>query len=119
MMPRRARRALRIGSFILDALSTSSCNRDHSITRGSNGPNDWDRRLKAAVPLGISVAQAQATLEHNGFTCHRDALGAQTLRCDKRSGRKFGFFRRRWQATVTVRDGQVSEVRGTAMFGRR
>lgn len=104
---------------VLMALSVAACNRDHTITRGASGHGDWDRRLKVAVPIGIPIATAQATLEHNGFACHRDALGAQVLRCDKQSSRKLAFLRRYWQATIGARDGKVSDVRGSSTFGRR
>ena len=118
MTPGRMHPLLRPAAIAAIALSAVSCNRDHSITRGASG-SEWDRRLRSAVPIGASVATAQATLEHNGFTCRRDAVGVQALHCDKQSGRRFGFFRRRWQAVVSVRDGRVSGVQGTTSFGHR
>ena len=113
----RRQRLLRGAAILAVALSIASCNRDHSITRGADGRSDWDRRLRAAIPIGSPIASAQSTMEHNGFRCRRDALGAQMLRCEKYSPRKFGFFRRHWQATVQAPHGQVSAIQSSTRFG--
>ena len=67
---------------LMAALWLAGCNRDQSITRGADGNAEWNRRVRAAVPVGSSVADAQSTLEHNGFRCARQTLGEAQLRCE-------------------------------------
>lgn len=101
-------------AFALIVTLVVACRRDNSITRGADGGNDWNRRLAAAVPIGMSMDSARTVLTRNGFQC---SLGADTVRyfrCEKDSGGRFEFARRRWIALLYVDQGnRVSGVRAT------
>jgi len=95
------------------ALLLGACGLDHSITHGADGKPEWDRRLHAAVPLGIEEAAARSLLKRNGFRCEPRPTG---LSCDKWSHR--AVVRRHWMAVLQVREGRVTEVRSSTTLIR-
>ena len=97
---------------ILPIVAFAACARDQTITRGAEGGHDWQRRLAAAVPVGMSQDSARVSLEKNGFRCP-PAQARDTLWCDKWSGGRFTIVRRRWQAVLRLERGHVAGVRGT------
>lgn len=98
---------------------TAACHRDNSITRGADGDNDWNRRLAAAVPIGMAMDSARTVLTRNGFQCSVGADSVRSFRCEKESGGRFNFARRRWIAILEVDpQNHVSGLRSsTGMIG--
>jgi hypothetical protein len=91
-------------------LILAACTIDRSITHGADGSPEWDRRLRAAVPIGGPVEDARAVLIRNGFKCDVDPAKPELLVCDKLASNALGVARRRWQATVEATDRRVSRV---------
>src|SRR5437867_5851379 len=87
-----------------------ACSTDHTITHGADGSPEWDRRLRAAVPIGTQVNEARSIMERNGFKCDADPEKPSVMRCDKRSRGTLKIVRRRWQATFETADGRVSQI---------
>jgi hypothetical protein len=111
-------RTLWIGSFLAAVLVLAGCARDSTITRGADGEKDWNRRLTAAVPIGMPAVAARALMERNGFEC-RWIPEPRGLACDKRSERRLAGARRHWQATFAIREGQVIAVRSSTEIARK
>jgi hypothetical protein len=89
------------------------CSRDATITRGADGSPEWDRKLRAAVPLGSSISEARGIMDHNGFHCEPAADPVATLWCRKEAEDALGLGRRRWQATFLIRAGRVDGIRSS------
>lgn len=95
------------------ALLLGGCGVDRSITHGADGAREWDRHLRAAVPLGMEEPAVRSLMRRNGFRCQARPTH---LWCDKWSRR--AIVRRRWIATFEVRDGRVAAVRAnTGLVG--
>jgi|SRR6185312_4436980 len=87
---------------------------DRSITHGADGSRDWDHRLAAAVPIGISADTALAVMTRNGFRCTAGADSVRYLWCDKWSGTRLDLVRRRWQAVLNIdAGGRIVERRAS------
>ena len=95
-----------------------ACTIDHTITHGADGSPEWDRRLRAAVPIGAQVEDSQAVLVRNGFKCTVDPAKPETLVCDKVASDAVGGVRRRWHATVEATDRRVSRVESSTELVR-
>jgi hypothetical protein len=95
-----------------------ACTIDRSITHGADGSPEWDRRLRAAVPIGAQVEDARAVLVRNGFTCNVDPAKPELLVCDKMASNARSVARRRWQATVEATDRRVSRVESSTELVR-
>src|SRR5262245_38838637 len=107
---------MRVRTLLVSCLLTavSGCSIDHSITHGADGSPEWDRRLSAAIPLGLAADSARAVMIRNGFRCSSGADSVRYLWCDKESGPRFAVVRRRWQAILNIDDrGRIYELRGT------
>jgi len=90
------------------------CAGDRSITHGADGSPEWDRRLAAAIPIGIPLDSAQAVMLRNGFRCELGADSVRYLWCDKTGGTGFAVVRRRWQAVLNLDTGdRIARVRAT------
>lgn len=87
-------------------LLLGGCRLDRTITHGADGRPEWDRRLQAAVPVGMAEDAARSLMHRNGFRCETRPAG---LSCEKWS-RNQGV-RRHWMADLRVRGGRVTEVR--------
>lgn len=94
-------------------LLLGGCRLDRTITHGADGRPEWDRRLRAAVPVGMEEDSVRSLMERNGFRCETRPVG---LSCDKWS-RDQGV-RRQWMAELRVRGGRVSEVRSSTRIIR-
>jgi len=92
------------------AAASMACARDDSITHGADGAPEWNRRLAAAIELGLPIDSARLVMERNGFRCE---LLTGDLWCDKKSGGRFAIVRRRWQATLAISDGRVRAIKAT------
>ncbi|HEV8376878.1 MAG TPA: hypothetical protein VGR38_11675 [Candidatus Polarisedimenticolia bacterium] len=90
-----------------------SCRGDATITRGADGSPEWDRKLRAAVPLGSPTQETRGIMQRNGFHCEPGADPVTTLWCRKEADAPLGLGRRRWQATFLIRDGHVDEIRSS------
>lgn len=53
--------------LIVLCLALAACQGDRTITRGADGAREWDRNLRAAVPIGTLAHDATVTMERNGF----------------------------------------------------
>jgi hypothetical protein len=92
----------------------AGCVGDRSITRGADGSPEWDRRLAAAIPIGIPLDSAKAVMLRNGFRCELGADGVRYLWCDKNGGGRFSVVRRRWQAVLNLdTSDRIARVRAT------
>lgn len=90
------------------------CAGDRSITHGADGSPEWDRRLAAAIPIGIPRDSAQAVMLRNGFRCELGADSVRHLWCDKTGGGRFAVVRRRWQAVLNLdTNDRIARVRAT------
>lgn len=94
-------------------LLLGGCRLDRTITHGADGRQEWDRRLHAAVPVGMEEGAARSLMHRNGFRCETRPA---RLSCDKWS-RNRGV-RRRWMADLRVRGGRVTEVRSNTAIVR-
>jgi len=104
--------------FFLGVVFAIACARDQTITRGADGANDWKRRVEVAIPLGISVDSAKSVFARNAFNCGRFDSRDSTLRCEKDSGGRFEFVRRRWIAVLQIESGRVTRVESaTGLIG--
>jgi ketosteroid isomerase-like protein len=101
-------------AIFLTCFLFACAHRDHTITQGVRDQAEWTRQLEVAVPVGISVDSAQATMERNGFECHHGVDSVAYLWCDK-STNAGNLVRERWQAVINLDHGQVYERR--AFFG--
>jgi len=111
-------RTLWIGSLLAAVLAIVGCARDSTITHGADGQKDWNRRLTAAVPIGMPSVAARALMERNGFQCRWIAELPRELECDKRSDRRLAGVRRKWQATFEIHEGQVIAVQSSTEIVR-
>ena len=109
-------RLLTVGVFCCAILG---CSRDHSITHGADGLPEWDRRLRAAVPIGTQIVEARAILVRNGFKCDPDAAKPDVLQCDKLASNALRVARRRWRASLEATDGRVSRVESSTELTRQ
>jgi len=92
----------------------AGCGRDRSITHGADGSSDWDRRLAAAIAIGIPLDSARAIMLRNGFHCELVTDSSRQLWCDKSGGGRFAVVRRRWQAVLNLDAGdRIAHVRAT------
>ena len=92
----------------------AGCGRDRSITHGADGSSDWDRRLAAAIPIGIPLDSARAIMLHNGFHCELVTDRSRQLWCDKSGGGRFAVVRRRWHAVLDLDTGdRIARVRAS------
>ena len=90
------------------------CAGDRSITHGADGSPEWDRRLAAAIPIGIPRDSAQAVMLRNGFRCELRTDTVRYLWCNKTGGRRFAVVRRRWQAVLNLdTNDRIARVRAT------
>jgi hypothetical protein len=96
--------------LLLAVVFALACAHDETITRGADGPNDWKRRVEAAIPLGISVDSTRSVLTRNGFNCRPFESADSTVWCDKESGGRLEIVRRRWQVTLHFKAGRVNKV---------
>lgn len=94
-------------------LSLVACSRDRTITHGADGSPEWDRRVRAAVPLGTPLEEARAIMERNGFQCQPDSDNTSVLHCDKTYGGTMTPVRRKWKASFSAPDGRVAEVKSS------
>jgi len=91
-----------------------ACGVDHTITHGADGKPEWDRRLAAAIPIGLQLDSARAIMLRNGFRCEAGADSLRYLWCAKQGGGRFDIVRRRWSAVLTLDAGdRVSRLRAT------
>ena len=102
----------RVGPTIV-AFLTVACARDNSITHGADGSREWEQRLAAAFPVGTIADSARSTMERNGVRCSVAVDRATALWCDKESGGRIAFVRRRWIASFTIQNGEVSAIKAT------
>jgi hypothetical protein len=102
----------RIG-VLLAIVFTLGCARDGTITRGADGPSDWQRRLESAIPLGISPDSTASILKRNGFDCQPFNTVDFTLSCEKVSDPRLDVVRRKWVALLAFQSGGVANVRGS------
>jgi len=103
--------SLRTRLLIASCLVAVACARDTTITHGADGLPEWQRRLAAAVPLGVSVDSARSVMRANGFDCQEGADSVVYLWCSKMAA---GIVRRRWQAVINLRSNRtVLEVRAS------
>lgn len=105
-------RSIWIG-LLFTSVFVAGCARDQTITRGADGQNDWNRRLTAAVPIGMSAVAARALMERNGFQCQFIAKPQRPLWCEKHSDSRLAGIHRRWQATFQVQDEHIVAVRAS------
>lgn len=101
---------LYFSTLLVLCLVTTGCNLDNTITHGADGTREWDRKLKAAVPVGLAETDCKALMERNGFSCENPSASSESLWCDKQSTRRLGLVKRRWQATFDLKDGRVVDV---------
>src|SRR3954462_5250590 len=99
----------RILGFVILFGGLTACTVDSTITRGADGSPEWERRLHAAVVVGMASDSGQAILEQNGFTCLH-STAQESLSCTKLSGGKFDVVRRRWLALLESKQGRVATV---------
>lgn len=92
------------------SFALGACRSDSTITHGADGTREWDRKLQAAVPVGTPVQDVRLLMERNGFECKDVSAPATALWCDKMSGGRSGFVKRRWQATFDMEDGHVVRI---------
>ena len=78
---------------------------DRTITRGADDLSAWERRLAAAVPVGMPEDSALATMRANGFQCDRGTEPALFLSCRKQSSGDIVV--RKWQAVISLSGGRV------------
>ena len=107
---------MRISIFSIGVLLSlaAGCAVDRSITHGADGSPEWERRLAAAIPIGITVDSARGIMARNGFRCEMGADSVRYLWCDKNGGGRFSVVRRRWQAVLSLdHSDRISHVRAT------
>ena len=103
-----------ISTGILCLTLAAACAADNSITHGADGKPEWDRRLAAAIPIGIPVDSARAIMLESGFHCGIGADSVRHLSCDKDGGGRFAIVRRRWRAVLDLDTAdRVQRVRAT------
>ena len=102
----------------LCCISLAACTAsDQSITRGADGQNDWERRLRAVVKPGMTEDSAQRVMVANGFTCSAGVDSTRFLACSK-DGKSSPVFRRWRGVFILDANRRVSAVRAsTGMVG--
>src|SRR3954467_15253692 len=96
---------------MIAAYVSLACARDASITHGADGGPECDRRLAAAIPIGMRADSARSTMERNGFRCSASLAEPSSLSCDKLSGERRAIVRRRWLATFSTQDGHIRAIK--------
>lgn len=95
-------------------VAAGACTVDQTITHGADGAPEWERRLSAAVAIGVPLDSARAIMLRNGFRCEAGADSVRYLWCDKMGGGRFAIARRRWQAVLSLGDrNRIARVRAT------
>jgi len=87
------------------------------LGRPADSGQEWDRRVRAAVPVGMPADSARAIMARNGFHCAPAAAERNAIWCDNHSASRM-LVSRRWQAVIHSSGDRVATVKpSTGLIG--